>query len=308
MSEIERIDNELYKAIFIFRDVCMYDDIWKLIRRIPSFQKEAVQIKRDKFDERDTVTGITIADTMLKNYKYADKEAYNKLIKSIYSNKDIARTVIDGAANGGYSFLLMSLWNHDVKLTEEQKAFAVNEAMNKTGTVKWKQEKDRFSENLDKFGITDKKTTTLNIDGSINPIGEKQATEYMNSLFESLSNKQAHGIGEYDIRYCILKNPNWSEEEKQKLIYDFWYCDEDYDEYLDQWEWGIINDQENYKGMPLPQLEKEFLYDYSYEDLLNFYNGDEQTAKRIFEEITFCKLMHNLRPQQWEKENYQKRK
>ena len=202
----------------------------------------------------------------------------------------------------------MSLWNHDVKLTEEQKAFAVNEAMNKTGTVKWKQEKDRFNKNLDKIGITDEKTTMLNIDGSINPIGEKQATEYMNSLFESLSNKQAHGIGEYDIRYCILKNPNWSEEEKQKLIYDFWYCDEDYDEYLDQWEWGIINDQENYKGMPLPQLEKEFLYDYSYEDLLNFYNGDEQTTKRIFEEITFCKLMHNLRPQQWEKENYQKRK
>jgi hypothetical protein len=93
MSEIERIDNELYKAIFIFRDVCMYDDIWKLIRRIPSFQKEAVQIKRDKFDERDTVTGIAIADTMLKNYKYADKEAYNKLIKSIYSNKDIVNVI-----------------------------------------------------------------------------------------------------------------------------------------------------------------------------------------------------------------------
>ena len=28
---------------------------------------------------------------------------------------------MDGASNGGYSFLLMSLWNHTLKLTDEQK-------------------------------------------------------------------------------------------------------------------------------------------------------------------------------------------
>ena len=196
MDEIERIDNELYKAIFIFRDVCMYDDIWGIVRRSPNIQRQAVQIKRDKFDEGDTVRGLAIVDTMLKNYKYVDKVAYCELIKSIYSNKDIARTVIDGAANGGYSFLLMSLWNHDVKLTEEQKAFAVAEAMNKIGTVKWKQDKDSFSEKLEANGITDDKTTMINIDGSLNPIGQKAASEYMNSLFASLSDEQAHGVGE----------------------------------------------------------------------------------------------------------------
>lgn len=30
---------------------------------------------------------------------------------------------------------------------------------------------------------------------------------------------------------------------------DFWYDDETYDEYLEQWEWGIINDSVNYKGV-----------------------------------------------------------
>ena len=45
----------------------------------------------------------------------------------------------------------------------------------------------------------------------------------MNYMFACLSDEQAHGVGEYDIRYYILKNPNWSVEEKQKLIYDFWF-------------------------------------------------------------------------------------
>lgn len=74
---------------------------------------------------------------MLMNYNFVDEVAYKKLISSIYTNKDIARIVINGASNGGYSFLLMSLWNHNLKLTEEQKAFAVNEAMNKIGTTSW---------------------------------------------------------------------------------------------------------------------------------------------------------------------------
>ena len=42
------------------------------------------------------------------------------MIENIYSNTDIARIVVDGYANGGFSFLLMSLWNHNLKLTEEQ--------------------------------------------------------------------------------------------------------------------------------------------------------------------------------------------
>ena len=76
---------------------------------------------------------------MLIDYNSIDEVAHNNLINSIYTNTDIARIVMDGAANGGYSFLLMSLWNYNLKLTEEQKAFAVNEAMNKIGTVRWQQ-------------------------------------------------------------------------------------------------------------------------------------------------------------------------
>ena len=68
---------------------------------------------------------------------FQTEEVYDKLVKSIYNNKDIARIVLDGYSNGGFSFLLMSLWNPTLKLTEEQKQFAVSEAMNKIGTVKY---------------------------------------------------------------------------------------------------------------------------------------------------------------------------
>ena len=49
---------------------------------------------------------------------------------------------------------------------------------------------------------------------------------------------------------------------------DFWYDNEAYDETLEQWEWGIVNDNANYKGQPLPQFDKCEMYEYSYEELL----------------------------------------
>ena len=199
MTDLKRVDDELYKAIFIFRDINMFEDIWDIVKRNPVFQREAVKIKRDKFDEADTVSGLAIVDTMLKNFHEADEEAYNELIGSIYSNVDIARTVVDGAANGGYSFLLMSLWNPNVKLTEEQKNIAVSEAMNKIGTSRWNQNRHNFSNQLDDMGITDDETVMMSLDGCVTPIGRKAGSEYMNYLFASLSDEQAHGIGEYDI-------------------------------------------------------------------------------------------------------------
>ena len=197
-----------------------------------------MQVKRDKFDEHDIVKGLTICDSMLIDYNSVDEVAYNNLINSIYTNTDIARIVMNGASNGGYSFLLMSLWNHNLKLTEEQKTFAVNEAMNKIGTTRWQQSEEEFSKKLDDMGISD---------------------------------------------------------------------DEIYDEYLEQWELAIINDLANFKDNPVSQLEKFDLYEYSYEMLLKFY-GDKETTDRIWDEIQFCKQMHQLRPQQWELEFTPKKK
>ena len=112
-----------------------------------------------------------------------------------------------------------------------------------------------------------------------------------------------HGRGDFDIRYWILRNPNWSLEEKQKLLMEFWTEDEyeEYDEALEQWEWNIVNDPENYKQHTEGLIDQAFLYEYNYDFLLTLYQ-DKETANRIWDEIQFCKQMHSLRPQQWELE------
>ena len=263
MVNIDVLDNELYNSIYVFPRIGDYKEVWSRIRSNKEVLREAVQVTKDKFGERDIVKGLSIAELILLDYDNIDLDIYNDLINTIYSNIDIARIVLYGASNGGDSFLLMSLLNPNLKLTEEQKAFAVNEAMNKLGTT-------RYSE--------------IKIDN------------YFQRLSYMMSTKQAHGVGAFDIRYYILKNSNWSLEEKKKLVMDFWYDDEAYDECLNIWEWNIINDNANYKGNSVSQFNMDYLYEYSYNDLLLFYK-DKKTTARIWNEIEFCKLMHKIRPQ-----------
>lgn len=307
MLDIEKLNNELYKAVYVLRSEEEYRRIWNQIKSNPNILKEAIQVKRNKYNTNDTVKGLTICDRMLACYESVDEDAYQELIHTIYTNTDIARLVVDGYSNGGFSFLLMSLWNYNLKLTEEQKTFAVDEAMNKIGTTRFKQGEEALSKKLDDMGISDDITTFINIGDCINPIGQKSAVEYMNFMFTTSSNKQAHGRGSFDIRYHILRNPNWTLEEKQKLIMDFWSDDEVYDETLEQWEWSIINDYLVSSNSPVLHLEKNFLYEYSYEELLDFYK-DKTTADEVWNEIQFCRQMHKLRPQQWELDFFPKKK
>lgn len=253
MLDFEKMENEFYLARYGVKDttygnlnneVNKIQEMWNKIKEHPEVLKWAIQIKRNKWNDGDIINGLSISDAILIDYKNIDQTAYNELIKSIYENTDVARIRLNGMlCTGGCSFLLMSLWNHDLKLNETQKSFAVSEAM--------------------------------------------------------AENVQVHFYGEFDIRYQILRNPNWTLEEKQKLIMDF-YDDEEYDDVIEKWEWDIVNDNENYKGEPFPPFDRyELFNEWSYEMLLEYY-GSKETADRIWDEMEFCKQMHKLRPQQWE--------
>jgi len=279
MIDIIKIDDELYKSKYGLPKSGNYKEIWSNIKNNREILKEAIKIKKDKFNERDILNGISIAEMILIDYESIDENLYNELINNIYSNQNIARLVINGASNGGYSFLLMSLWNDNLKLSEAQKSFAVDEAMNKIGTTRWYYQNNQFNEQLTALGITDEITTYINHDKMISPIGKRTKMNYLNYMYTMTSENQAHGSGVFDIRYCILQNPNWTTEEKQKLIMEFWYEQEEYDEYLEQWEWSIINDTANYEYNIL--LEKSELYNYTYNDLLELYN-DKKTTNRIW--------------------------
>ena len=299
MKDFRNIDDKLYYAKYCDGKVGNTEKIWRSIKNNRELLEWAIKPTKDKFGERDLVNGLAICEDILVDFNNVDNEVYQKLVGLIYSNKQIARIVLDGYSNGGYSYLLMTLWNPNLKLTEDQKAFAVDEAMNKIGTTRYENAMNEYSKELEGKGITDEQTMYTGFGGSINPVGAKTGNMYMAGLFSSLSDTQAHGSGDFDIRYWILRNPNWSFEEKQKLIMDFWADDEDYDETLEQWECGIVNYHANYKGTPIPLFERDELYECSYGALLKFY-GDKETTDRIWEEIQFCKQMHQLRPQKWE--------
>ena len=297
MNKFKQIDNDFY--LIKQTSDKKTEKYWNKIKNNKDLLKWAIKPTKDRFKEKDIVNGLAICDAILVDYENIDKDIYEELINLIYSNTDIARIVQNGYTNGGCSYLLMTLWNDDLKLTEEQKKFAVLEAMNKIGTTRYKKAKEEYAKKLEEHNITDDITTTIEIDGSLNPIGAKTKMEYMNYLFYSLSDTQAHGRGAFDIRYWILRNNNWSIEEKQKLIMDFWYDDEEYDEHLEQWEWNIVNDDANYQEDTLDKFDKCSLYDYSYNHLLTLYHNKGITD-RIWKEIKFCEQMHELRPQQWE--------
>ena len=294
-----KIDEILYRDRYIKHCYEDYNFVWNIIKNDYDILNKAIEVKRDKFNENDTFTHLAIVELMLINYKDVPKDIYNRLVGLIYSNTDLARIVLNGAANGGYSFLLYTLFNFDLELTQEMKEFAQSEAMNKIGTTLWRKKRRKYSSSLDEAGVSDDVTVNMNIDGMDMPIGAKSGCEYLHYVFSTLSDELAHGTGEYDIRYHILRNPNWSVEEKKKLVYEFFESQETYDEFLELWEWGIINDNVNYIDDYVPCLDKSDLYYYTFEDLCNIY-GSIDTAKYIYDEIQFCKLMHQIRPQEWE--------
>lgn len=294
MENIRKIDDKLYGAIY---DICSPDskeEVWNEIKGNRKVLKEAIKVERNKFDEYDILKGITIANCILRNHNSVDEDIYQDLVNTIYSNTDIARCVVDGYSNCGNSYLLMTLWNFNLKLTEDQKKFAVSEAMNKIGTIKYKKEMDEYNKKLDMEGITDDIPVTMDLDGSVNPVGAKTANMYMASMLDSLSTTQAHGSEPFDIRYWILRNPNWSVEEKAKLVNDFYAYDDDYEAALNEWEWSSLDEDSLIHG-GFTILDKGMLCEYTMRDLVELY-GNTQTAMRVMEEVDFFKLMHKLRP------------
>ena len=294
MKSFNKLENELYRAIYDRFNVEPDGGkaLWEEIKNNKELLNWAITPCKDKFGERMLVNGLCICDTILVDYNNVDLEVYQKLVNEIYESTDIARIVLDGYSNGGFSFLLMTLWNKNLKLTEEQKAFAVSEAMNKIGTSKYHQAQEEYSRLLDSKGITDEETTVIELGGQKNPVGLKTGTEYMHNLFNSLSDTQAHGSGEFDIRYWILRNPNWTDEEKKKLVFDFYYSDVLFVGMLDEWEWGIINNNRTLYGEPIMDISE--IYELS-EIEIEHRCSRNINPKDIIDEINFCKMMREIR-------------
>jgi len=292
--DIKAVDKELYYERYIKKDYDKLNKLWNELKGNKELLEEAIKLTKNKFGE-DTLESLIICECMLITYDKVDSEVYQKLVNTIYSNEKIARKVLDGAANGGYSFLLYTLFNQNLTLTEKQKAFAVDEAMNKKGTTRYKKLREEYIKELENKQITDDDTIMMDLDGMKTPIGPKSFNIYMFGMSYGMSEMLAHGQGEYDIRYHILRNSNWTPEEKKTLINEFWYNPNTYEKYLDLWQWGIINDAFSQNI----ELEIYYLHDYTYEEILELSSNDKEKADNIWNEINFYKLMIELRTPSW---------
>ncbi len=239
MDNIKQLDELLYVAKLIEVNDDNAKAIWNKIKQNKENLKEAIKIVRNKWNTGYLVNCITVASEILLEYENIDQTVYNELISYIYTNSDIARLGI--RYNNGGSFLMQSLINHNLKLSDKQKAFTISEAMGDGVTIHRPN---------DAFGI----------------------------------------------KYLILKNPNWSIEEKQNLIVDF-YSDKTFYDVIDEWEWHVVNDKENYKNNSLPPFDRYDLFNCWTYDMLSIYHNNKETTKRIWEEMEFCKLMRILRKQ-----------
>ena len=312
IEEVKKIDNEIYRiayrnqrSTFAYRDAIGIQEIWNRIKGNNNILEIATRVVRDKFDSRDTFLAPTIVECMLIDGSiekvdpnqlslFDDYEVYNNLyqslINNIYSNTDLARKVLDGYSNGGYSFLLYTLFDDNLDLTEEQKAFAIEEAMHKIGTRKYEKTMQDYKEEMNKKGITDKLTV---IAPEIGPIGAETFNMYFAGMLCSLNENQAHGSHEYDIRYHILKNHNFADK-MEKLVYDFYADDEDYDRIVDYWEWDIVNlcrSEDDYNEEPALYVDEVLFI--SEEEV--FERLPHERAVRVIEEIRFIKKLHEIR-------------
>lgn len=198
---ISEIDSVIYKTEYIDKDYKKLKNIWNKVKKDEQLLLLASDVVKDKFNERDMFASNCIVELMLRFPNQVNRGIYEEVVNKIYNNEDLSRIVLDGASNGGYSLLLYTLNNSKLKLNKEQKEFAYEEAMNQPYT--------------------------------------KRTKDY--NVIYSLSTKTCHGVFPYDIRYYILGNTNWSDEEKQELVKEFYSDEVQYANFVDQIENNIQN-------------------------------------------------------------------
>lgn len=112
---------------------------------------------------------------------------------------------------------------------------------------------------------------------------------------EAKYNRMNHGGRVCDIRYQILKNPNWEKDEKKKLIYDFYEDEYDFMLHVDEFERNVLRHPANFQNSIVSLMQQDRLYDYSLPDLEKMYQNSD-VAKEVFDEINFCRMLHQVRP------------
>lgn len=128
-------------------------------------------------------------------------------------------------------------------------------------------------------------------------LNEKQKTFL---VMEAANNIEKHNKGIFDLRYQILRNISFTDDEKKELVYEL-YNDVEYDEVLSQWEWSILHDKNYNQNI-------QNIYECTYSDLTELNDASKEDIECLFSKIEFCKKMHSIRAKSTEKRLIKSRK
>jgi len=98
-----------------------------------------------------------------------------------------------------------------------------------------------------------------------------------------------HYRGNYDLRYLILMNQSWTEEEKKQLVVDLWDNDTDYEVTIDTYENAIYGELHGYIS------DIGDMYELTPEKVTEAV-GDPERASSIMDNINLCRMMTSVRP------------
>ncbi|MCR5788157.1 MAG: hypothetical protein K6G37_03645, partial [Bacilli bacterium] len=97
-------------------------------------------------------------------------------------------------------------------------------------------------------------------------------------------------LSEYDVRYEILRNPNWTTQEKIDIAKSLYDSEENFESYLDAWFDDFacsMRDSNN----EVVNLDVRFLFQYNYWELENIFQA-KHLARSVQKEIKFFDEMN----------------
>ena len=125
------------------------------------------------------------------------------------------------------------------------------------------------------------------------PLTEEQKSYVVDEALTSKTAAHTYG-NDFDIRYWILRNYNWTNAEKEELVLKLFPNDAfDYEMALEKWKYDVLNSYHHFNGHTLSSDDMENLFDYTYDDLYDIY-GNEEAANELAEEIAFIDFANPL--------------
>ena len=178
----------------------------------------------------------------------------------------------------GTNLFIRILNKENYVLNDAQKARAVGFALLTAGSTRHQEAKEETKEKIAELKKKKK---------------YKEGLDTAEALFKDF--RPAPKDKNKDLRYLILKSSKWSDEEKKKLMNQFWPNPADYEESLDRWELDILlraDLAKHIRDHEFMARKKYFIYS---KEALSIHTGSVEKGQAFSDELATCEKINELR-------------